>query len=151
MQASLTQFFFRAEWLFITVLSAQLNRIVLGKSLHLTLKQTHASIWLISLLLELLPLTSGAFYGADDGKEGMYICGLWGPNRRLADVWYVISFFMPLVVCLLSLFFFSFRTFLWYRSEKSWANYSPIKLVVDVMMLYPAGNKIPTYFSKREF
>ena len=70
-QGFLSLFFGRASWYFTDVLIIQLYNIVVFRKFYLTEWHMHFIVWTINITLQILPYTTGSYYGRsfDDDKD----------------------------------------------------------------------------------
>jgi len=59
----LSFFFGRASWYFTDVLIVQLCSVIIFKKFFLTVWKMHFIVWTVNIILQILPYTSGAYYG----------------------------------------------------------------------------------------
>jgi hypothetical protein len=62
-QGFLNFFFSRSTWLFTDILIIQLFSVIVYKRYILNVKYMHCIVWSLNIVLQILPLTKGDYYG----------------------------------------------------------------------------------------
>ena len=130
--------FLRASILWTLCLCWQLYCLVLYNKLLLYEHQMHAICWSITVMLELLPLSTNS-YGSDDEVNEELMCYIKGPSYY-ASLWICICFTTPLVVCIFFMICCCVRLSSYYSTSSSNSSNTPtdrIKSVVSVLKYYP--------------
>ena len=137
-QGYLVFFFLRAAWMWTLCLSYSLFSLIIHEKQFLKTNHQHMIIWPLSIVLELLPLSTNS-YGNDIYDQGFSICNIsYGDNKIMAELWIVIIFFIPLLIICISMFYFSYRV--WYKYHYHHAKLDPvISSAVECLSLYPIG------------
>lgn len=97
-QSFLFFFFFRLSWLFAVALMFQLRCAILFKKLWLKLSYIHMICCSLSILMNILPLSTNS-YGIDDYPSGQYPCNFQG-NTVDSFIWMAITFEVVGIVCI---------------------------------------------------
>ena len=134
-QGSLTYFFYKASWIWVSVLTLQLYCLVVYGKLQLNIYHLHIIAWGVSLILTCIPLSTNG-YGVDDGAQGYLPCNITdGTNALMEEKWTIATFFAPLIMCLFIMSFFSVRVWLWHRAQAK--QEARISATIRILSLYP--------------
>ena len=94
----------------------------------------HAIVWGVSIVLELLPITTNR-YGQDDALSGEFTCYLrYQNNYAYGYFWEIFTFFTPLLMCTFLQIFFSISVF---RKFRDMALTPKLNTAVSLLFYYP--------------
>ena len=142
LQGGVTFFFFRASWIFTTILSYNIYSMVLYQHVKISKKSIHLFVWVSSIILEIIPFSTRDKYGQDDVLRGQALCSIeGGENDELAsiasDVWISLLYLFPLLISMILMAYFAVRVSLRFRSDATMHNSSVISGAVSMLSLYP--------------
>jgi len=137
-QAILTTFFYLSSWIWVTLLSYQLFRLVMrGRAARVPLWALHVFTWSLTLVICLVPLSSTS-YGSDDGMQGTSLCAFrQGKSALLFLVWSGLTIYAPLLLCMALQFYFSVQVQIKFSFID--AKHVLIKRAVMALFYYPVG------------
>ena len=135
-QAFFAVYFFVSSWLWTTMLAHQLYSVATKAKFGLRHRYMHIVCWVVPLLCSLLPLSTNRYGRDDDDGDPSSWCYLAGNNTSSAT-WNIITFIVPLFMCILIMFFYSCRTLWLYYSLG--LNRPDLYATVHALMLYPLG------------
>lgn len=135
-QAFITLFLFPASWFYTTALVWQLRCALIVKNSTVEMNLIHFTIWPLSFLLSLLPLSTNTF-GEDDAYSGESPCNIGG-NSQDANAWLLSTFLGVLLFCFVFMAAVTIETFV--RISNTRIDFSrPELFILRTASLYPLG------------
>jgi hypothetical protein len=135
-QAFAVPFFYKASWLWTTVLSYSIYNIAFFGSSEIKMVHAHAFCWGVSFVTTVLPLTTNTFgRESDDTNAELAWCSLRG-NRQSSSIWTLVTFNLLLLVVFVGNIYIQTKI---YFDAKLRAESATIFAVLNVIILYPPG------------
>jgi len=125
-------FFSRASWFWSILCLFTLYKIVIYGQVPLSIRTMHYIVWPLSVVLELLPLTTSTWYGTASFLLGKGLCN-FDTQSSYYYVWAGMLYILPLTVSTVLLLFLSAK--LWLRIRPMTAGYQ--RALVRSVVLYP--------------
>jgi len=107
-------FFSRLSWLFTDVLIIQLFFVVVFQRYFLNVKYMHCIVWSLNIVLQLLPFSTGTYYGFSDGINYGSCCLFVGKGtyenyykwlQYTFNIWLLISFSIIIILSIVIVLF----------------------------------------------
>lgn len=148
-QAFILYFFSRASWFWTDILIFQLLYVIVYKKYFLNIKANHLIVWIVNLILQFIPYSTGTAYGQDDdGLSGTPIirCGMnvgtgtyYQEEHWISNVYQIelIVSFVFIVLCTVTILIYCYRKSK--VDDKMGFMISNIQSTWTTVILYPMG------------
>ncbi len=137
-QAILIETFYKASWIWITILIYQLFSLMKTGSVGLKYWQMHALSWIPSLAMTLIPLSQLSYGRGSLGKNSSLDadwCTFAGDSWQY-ELWTFFSWQFQLIICFAFLVYFTIQVIqIWKMSSEASQNSS--RFISNTVYLYP--------------
>jgi hypothetical protein len=131
-QGFLLFYFYRTSWLWSCLMLFQLNHVVSHARIYYSFVGMNCFVWIVNLILQLLPLSTGTFYTNSSEYAGKSICTFDAFDPNYFN-WLLEGFILPLALTTVVLIGLAAMLYLRLRHLKSEFK----KSLVGSLILYP--------------